>query len=47
VQIRRAIALGLGVRGPEEITLVTEDLTEADPGFARLVADVRRSVGLR
>jgi uncharacterized protein (DUF362 family) len=45
-QIRRAVALGLGARGPEEIELVTDDLTSADPGFIRLVGDVRRHVGL-
>jgi uncharacterized protein (DUF362 family) len=46
VQIRRAIALGLGARGPDEIALVAEDLTGRDPSFATLVADIRRQVGL-
>ena len=46
VQIRRAIALGLGATGPDEIELVAEDLTGRDPDFARLVADIRRQVGL-
>lgn len=45
-QIRRAIALGLGARGPEEVELVTEDLTGDSPRFRRLVADIRRHAGL-
>lgn len=45
-QIRRAIALGLGARGPEEVELLAEDLTGADAGFARLVGSIRRAVGL-
>lgn len=45
-QIRRAIALGLGARGPEEMELRAEDLIGADPTFARLVATIRRAVGL-
>jgi len=45
-QIRRAIALGLGARGPEAVELVTEDLTRDSPRFRRLVADIRRHVGL-
>jgi uncharacterized protein (DUF362 family) len=46
VQIRRAIALGLGARGPEEVELVAEDLTGASREFAVLVADIRRHTGL-
>lgn len=46
VQIRTAIALGLGARGPEEVELVVEDLTGADADFARLVAEIRRHAGL-
>lgn len=45
-QIRRAIALGLGATGPDQVELVSEDLTGSDPDFARLVANVRRDVGL-
>lgn len=45
VQIRRAIALGLGARGPHEVELVAEDLTGGDPEFARLLESVRRHVG--
>jgi uncharacterized protein (DUF362 family) len=46
VQIQRAIALGLGARGPEEVQLVTEDLSGGSREFAALVADIRRHVGL-
>jgi uncharacterized protein (DUF362 family) len=46
VQIRRAVALGLGARGPEEVELVAEDLTGASGEFAELVADIRRHIGL-
>jgi hypothetical protein len=46
VQILRAIALGLGSRGPEEVKLVAEDLTGASREFAMLVADIRRHIGL-
>jgi uncharacterized protein (DUF362 family) len=46
VQIQRAIALGLGARGPDEVALVTEDLTGGGREFAALVADIRRHVGL-
>jgi uncharacterized protein (DUF362 family) len=47
VQIRRAVALGLGATGPDEVALVTEDLTGRDPDFAKLVADIRREVGIQ
>ncbi len=46
VQIRRAIALGLGATGPDEVELIAEDLTRGDPDFARLLTDIRRNVGL-
>jgi uncharacterized protein (DUF362 family) len=46
VQIRRAIALGLGARGPEEVELVVEDLTGVSREFAALVVDIRRHTGL-
>lgn len=45
VQIRRAIALGLGARGPEEVELIAEDLSGGDRQFSRLLSDIRRSVG--
>ena len=45
-QIRRAMALGLGARGPEEVELVAEDLTGQNRAFAALVASIRREVGL-
>ncbi|MFQ5989159.1 MAG: DUF362 domain-containing protein [Candidatus Methylomirabilales bacterium] len=47
VQIRRAIALGLGATGPDEVELIAEDLTGGDPDFTRLLAEIRRNVGLR
>jgi uncharacterized protein (DUF362 family) len=46
VQIRRAIALGLGARGPGEVALVAEDLAGADRRFAALVEAIRREAGL-
>jgi len=45
-QIRRAIALGLGARGPREVELVAEDLGGDSQQFSRLVSDIRRHVGL-
>ncbi|HEV8675241.1 MAG TPA: DUF362 domain-containing protein [Methylomirabilota bacterium] len=45
-QIRRAIALGLGASGPERMTLAAESLRRDASAFDRLVADVRRRVGL-
>jgi hypothetical protein len=46
VQIRRGIALGLGARAPEEIELLTADLTGGDRIFAALVVDIHRHTGL-
>jgi uncharacterized protein (DUF362 family) len=46
VQIRRAIALGLGARGPKEVELVTEDLAYGGREFAALVDDIRRHTNL-
>jgi uncharacterized protein (DUF362 family) len=46
VQIRRAIALGLGARGSEEVELVTEDLTGGNRDFAVLIDAIRRHAGL-
>ena len=46
VQIQRAMALGLGARGPHEVALVAEDLTGRHDEFAALVATIRRHVGL-
>jgi uncharacterized protein (DUF362 family) len=46
VQIQRAVALGLGARSPQELALVTEDLSGGSAEFAALVAAVRRHVGL-
>jgi uncharacterized protein (DUF362 family) len=44
-QIQRAIALGLGARGPQEVELVADDFTD-DPVFARLLREVRDHLGL-
>jgi hypothetical protein len=44
-QIRRAIALGLGARGPQEVELMAEDLGGESQEFGRLVSDIRRHVG--
>jgi uncharacterized protein (DUF362 family) len=46
VQIRRAVALGLGARAPEEIEFLTADLTGGDRAFAALAVDIRRHAGL-
>jgi uncharacterized protein (DUF362 family) len=46
VQIRRAIALGLGARDPKEVELVTADLAGGRSEFAALVDDIRRHIGL-
>jgi uncharacterized protein (DUF362 family) len=41
-----ASALGLGARGPEEVELVTQDLTDGRREFAVLVDDIQRHAGL-
>jgi uncharacterized protein (DUF362 family) len=46
VQIRRAMALGLGARGPHEIELLIADLAGGNLACAALVVDIRRHVGL-
>lgn len=46
MQVRRAIALGLGASGPDEVELITEDFIGGDTNFTKLVTDVRRNVGL-
>jgi uncharacterized protein (DUF362 family) len=46
VQIRRAIALGLGARGPEEIELISEDLGGGGRDFTMLVKVIRQHAGL-
>lgn len=45
-QIRRAVRLGLGARGPQDVELLVADLTGGDREFARLLETVRRQVGL-
>lgn len=45
IQIRRAIALGLGARGPQEVEFLAEDLTGLAGDFTRLVEAVRRHAG--
>lgn len=44
-QIRHAIALGLGIRGPEEMELVTASLRRSAPAFTEMVEFVRRDIG--
>ncbi|HEV8662246.1 MAG TPA: DUF362 domain-containing protein [Candidatus Methylomirabilis sp.] len=44
-QIRRAIALGLGVQSGVEVEIVARDLTAGDPAFAPLLDRVRAEVG--
>jgi uncharacterized protein (DUF362 family) len=46
VQIQRAIALGLGARGPHAVALLVEDLGGRDQEFTALVATIRRHVGI-
>ncbi|MFQ5895324.1 MAG: DUF362 domain-containing protein [Nitrospinota bacterium] len=46
VQIRRAIALGLGARGPHEVELLAEDLSGGSREFPDLVAAIRQHVSL-
>lgn len=43
-QLRRAIELGLGVRGPEQMELVTRSLRQGDASFEQLAKTIRRDV---
>ena len=43
-QIRRAIELGLGVSGPDQVELVTRSVSGPDAGFNRLVDTIRRDL---
>lgn len=45
-QIRRAIELGLGAKGPVEIEIVASSTGGADEDFGRLVERIRRDIGL-
>ena len=45
-QIKRAIELGLGVQGPSHIELVTQSLAGPDASFDRLVATIRKDLGV-
>jgi uncharacterized protein (DUF362 family) len=45
-QIRRAIELGLGVKGPDGMELVTESIGAGTDQFDQLAARIRRDVGL-
>ena len=45
-QIRRAIALGLGARGPQDVELVVEALGGESRQFSQLVSEIRRHIGL-
>jgi uncharacterized protein (DUF362 family) len=46
VQVQRAIELGLGVSGPQEMQLVSEDLGGGYRDFAGLVEAIKQHVGL-
>jgi uncharacterized protein (DUF362 family) len=45
-QIRRAIALGLGARGPEQVAVVADDQLGGDGRFAALLDGIRRHAGI-
>ncbi len=45
-QIRRAVELGLGARGPGEVALRADDLGPADPSLPGLLDAIRRHAGL-
>lgn len=45
-QLRRAVQLGLGARGPAEVALVVENLGGDEVAFRRLVDGIRREAGL-
>ncbi len=45
-QIKRAIELGLGIQGPSHIELVTQSLAGPDASFERLVATIRKDLGV-
>jgi uncharacterized protein (DUF362 family) len=46
-QIQRAVALGLGARGPAEVALVADDLTGRDRAFRELLDGIRGAAGLQ
>jgi len=46
VQVQRAIELGLGASGPQEMQLVSEDLGRGNRDFAGLVEAIKQHVGL-
>jgi uncharacterized protein (DUF362 family) len=43
-QIKRAIELGLGVRGPDELDLVVRSVSGQDPAFEQRVAKIRKDL---
>jgi uncharacterized protein (DUF362 family) len=45
-QIRRAVELGLGAKGPDQVELLIRSITGPDQAFERLAARIRRDVGL-
>ena len=45
-QIRRAIELGLGARGPEQVELVTASVGGSREPFDSLVERIRRDLGV-
>jgi hypothetical protein len=44
-QIKKAIELGLGAKGPEQIELVTVSVAEPDEGFEKLAEKIRQDIG--
>jgi uncharacterized protein (DUF362 family) len=44
-QIKRAIELGLGVKGPEQIELVTQSIVGRKGEFEALVEKIREDIG--
>ena len=43
-QIKRAIELGLGIGGPEQLGLVSQSLAGSDAGFEKLLSTIRRDL---
>jgi uncharacterized protein (DUF362 family) len=43
-QVKRAVELGLGVKGEEEIELLEKDLAPEIPGFNEVVRTIKREV---
>jgi len=43
-QIKRAIELGLGIGGPEQLELVSQSIAGSDAGFEKLLSTIRRDL---